>query len=147
NGALEEDAQLKEPLKLKALKGQFSEGQKTMGRGFELNATEREQLLSEDPNCSDVIVPLFDNSDLNTMPTLKPHRWVIYFRDWPKEKARKYSPAFRRLEELVKPYRDSLTGQIHQDCFWKLWDLRPGLMREFGKKSHVIAIGAVTKHL
>jgi hypothetical protein len=81
------------------------------------------------------------------MPRLEPYRWVIYFRDWPEEKARQYGAAFRRVEELVKPYRESLTGQIHQDCFWKLWDLRPGLMREFAAKQFVLAIASVTKYL
>jgi hypothetical protein len=81
------------------------------------------------------------------MPRLEPYRWVIYFRDWPEERARQYGPAFRRVEALVKPYRESLTGQIHQDCFWKFWDLRPGLMEEFAAKQFVLAIASVTKYL
>lgn len=144
---LEENLEIKEPLKLKELKGQFSEGQKTMGRGFELTADELGELIAKSPKCEEVILPLFHGQDLNTMPRLKAHRWVIYFRDWPEPKARQYGPAFRRLEELVKPYRDSLTGQIHQDCFWKLWDLRPGLMRYFDANAHALAIARVTKHL
>jgi hypothetical protein len=146
-GGLEVNLEVKEPLKLKELKGQFSEGQKTMGRGFELTADERDELIAKSPKCEEVILPLFHGQDLNTMPTLKPYRWVIYFRDWPESKSRTYGPAFRRTEELVKPYRDSLTGQIHQDCFWKLWDLRPGLMRYFDANSHALAIAWVTKHL
>jgi type I restriction-modification system DNA methylase subunit len=147
NGALEEDASLKDPLKLKDLKGRYSQGQTIAGRGFELDADERGCMIAEAAVCEDVIVPLFNGDDLNTLPSLQPYRWLIYFRDWPEERARKYLPAFRRLEEQVKPYRDSLTGQIHQVCFWKLWDLRPGLMREFEKRSHVLAIARVTKHL
>jgi hypothetical protein len=147
NGALEEDFQIKRPVKLKALKGLFSQGQDVMGRGFELTAEERAEIISKDPKCEEVIFPLFNGQDLNTMPRLMPYRWVIYFRDWPEDKARQYEPAFQRVKELVKPYRDSLTGQIHQDCFWKLWDLRPGLMREFSKKTNVLAIASVTKYL
>lgn len=147
NGALEEDFQLKDPVKLKALKGRFSQGQTIGGRGFELNAEERNRIIAEDPECDEVIVPLFNGEDLNTLPKLEPYRWLIYFRDWPEAKARAYSAAFRRVEELVKPERASLTGQIHQDCFWKLWDIRPGLMREFERRSHVLAIARVTKHL
>jgi hypothetical protein len=146
-GGLEENLEIKNPQKLKGLKGQFSEGQKTMGRGFELTADERSELLAESPKCQEVIFPLFHGQDLNTMPTLKPYRWVIYFRDWPESQARAYWPAFRRTEDLVKPYRDSLTGQIHQDCFWKFWDLRPGLMRYFETHSYALAIAWVTKHL
>lgn len=147
NGALEEDVHLKRPVKLKALKGKFSQGQDVMGRGFELTSEERNEILSEDHDCDEVILPLFNGQDLNRMPVLAPYRWVVYFRDWPEEFARKYVPAFRRVEDQVKPYRDSLTGQIHQDSFWKLWDLRPGLMREFSIKSHVLAIASVTKYL
>lgn len=147
NGALEEDFQIKRPIKLKALKGRFSQGQDIMGRGFELTSEERAEMLTADPSCAEVVFPLFNGQDLNTMPRLAPYRWVIYFRDWPEEQARRYGAAFRRVEELVKPYRESLTGQIHQDCFWKLWDLRPGLMREFAAKQFVLAIASVTKYL
>ena len=147
NGALEEDFQIKRPVKLKALKGLFSQGQDVMGRGFELTAEERANIISEDPSCDEVIFPLFNGQDLNTMPTLAPYRWVIYFSDWPEGKARQYEPAFRRVEELVKPYRDSLTGQIHQDCFWKFWDLRPGLMREVAKHETLLASAIVTKYV
>lgn len=147
DGALEEDVQIPRPMKLKALKGRFSQGQDIMGRGFELTAEEREAILGEEPRCAEVIFPLFNGQDLNTMPRLEPYRWVIYFRDWSEEKARRYTPAFRRVEELVKPYRESLTGQIHQDCFWKLWDLRPVLMKEFAEKKFALALASVTKHL
>lgn len=147
NGALEEDFQIKRPVKLKALKGKFSQGQDIMGRGFELTAEERAEMLAVDPSCAEVIFPLFNGQDLNTMPRLEPYRWVIYFRDWPEVRARQYSAAFCRVEELVKPYRDGLTGQIHQNCFWKLWDLRPRLMREFAAKRFVLAIASVTKYL
>ncbi|MBI1944642.1 MAG: ATP phosphoribosyltransferase regulatory subunit [Deltaproteobacteria bacterium] len=147
DGALEEDAQLGRPVKLKALKGRFSQGQDLMGRGFELDAAERETLLNKDAACAEVVLPLYNGQDLNTMPVLAPRRWAIYFRDWDEAKARQFGPAFSRVEELVKPYRDSLTGQIHQDCFWKFWDLRPGLLREFQRLRHVLAISQNTKHL
>lgn len=147
NGALEEDFQIKRPVKLKALKGRFSQGQDVMGRGFELTAEERADIISKDRKCEEVIFPLFNGQDLNTMPRLEPYRWVIYFRDWPEEKARQYEPAFQRVEELVKPYRDSLTGQIHQDCYWKFWDLRPGLMREVAQHETLLASAIVTKYV
>lgn len=147
DGALEEDFQIKRPVKLKALKGKFSQGQDVLGRGFELNEDERSAILEEDPVCEEVICPLFNAQDLNTMPVLKPYRWAIYFRDWSEEKARRYSAAFRRVEQLVKPYRESLTGQIHQDCFWKFWDLRPILLREAATHGSFLASPIVTKYV
>ena len=147
NGALEVDLELPRPQKLKALKGLFSQGQDIMGRGFELTSEERNEILSEDPRCQEVIFPLFTGQDFNTMPELEPYRWVIYFRDWPEEQARRYGAAFRRVENLVKPYREALTGQIHQDCYWKLWDLRPSLMREVETHETLLASAIVTKYV
>lgn len=147
NGALEEDFEIARPFKLKALKGKFSQGQDVMGEGFELTSSERDEILAEDPQCLDVIFPLFNGQDLNSMPELKPSRWVIYFRDWSEEKAREYKPAFQRVENLVKPYRDALSGQIHQDCYWKFWDLRPQLMIELEKRSSILASAITSKFI
>lgn len=147
NGALDEDFQIKRPIKLKALKGKFSQGQDIMGRGFELTAEERAEMLAADPSCMEVIFPLFNGQDLNTMPKLEPYRWVIYFRDWPEARARQYGAAFRRVTELVKPYRDGLTGQIHQDCFWKFWDLRPQLVAELERRTTILASAITSKYL
>ncbi|MGF6763372.1 hypothetical protein P3T24_003698 [Paraburkholderia sp. GAS33] len=147
NGALEEDFQINRPTKLKALKGLFSQGQNLHGIGFELTAGERAEIIDADPKSIEVISPLFNGQDLNTMPRLEPYRWAIYFRDWPEDRARQYGAAFRRLEEMVKPMRDSLTGQIHQRCFWKFWDLRPGLIREAGDHEYFLASAMVTKYV
>jgi hypothetical protein len=146
-GALEEDFQIGRPRKLKALKGRYSQGQNVHGRGFELDKDEREAILAESPECGDVILPIFNGQDLNTMPQLAPYRWVIYFRDWPEERARRFTAAFRRVENMVKPFRDGLTGQIHQDCFWKFWDIRPGLVREVEDHELVLASAIVTKYV
>ena len=145
--SLEEDHQLRRPHRLTELKGMFAQGQDVMGRGFELTEAERAALLQADPALDEVIFPLFNGKDLNQMPTLAPYRWVIYFRDWPEEKARRYAAAFERVEQLVKPYRDSLTGQIHQKDFWKFWDLRPALILELENRERVLASTIVTKYV
>ncbi|SBP89276.1 Eco57I restriction-modification methylase domain-containing protein [Thiomonas delicata] len=147
NGALEEDFQIKRPVKLKALKGRFSQGQNLHGVGFELTADERAQMLAIDPKSIEVMRPLFNGQDLNAMPELAPYRWTLYFDDWPEEKARQYPLAFNRVERLVKPMRDALTGQIHQKCFWKFWDLRPGLIREASQNEFFLASAMVTKYV
>lgn len=147
NSALEEDFQIDRPQKLRELKGRFSQGQDLLGRGFELSSEERDDLLRNDPQASDVIVPLFNGQDINNMSRLSPYRWAIYFRDWPESRARQYSTIFERVERLVRPYRDSLTGQIHQKDFWKFWDLRPGLMKEFADHPEVLASGSTAKYV
>ena len=147
NTSLDSELSNSRPLKLAALNGQYSQGQDTMGRGFELTEKERDQIISADIACKDVIFPYYNGHDINNMPILDPYRWVIYFRDWSEEKARKYVPAFQRIYDLVKPYRDTLTGQIHQHCYWKFWDLRPRLMGQLDKCSNLLALAAATKYV
>lgn len=147
NGGLEEELDIARPVKLKSWKGRFSEGQNTMGRGFELNADERDELLQRDPTSAEVVFPLFMGQDINNLPRLDPYRWIIYFRDWPETTARRYQAAFERVRELVKPYRESLTGQIHQDCYWKFWDLRPQLIRELDRRTSILASAINSKYV
>jgi len=147
NSGLEEELDIPRPVKLRSWKGRFSQGQDIMGRGFELTAEERADLLGRDPRSEEVIFPLFNGQDLNTMGALEPYRWVIYFRDWPETAARKYPAAFRLVEDQVKPYRESLTGQIHQDCYWKFWDLRPQLIRELEQRKTILASAINSKYV
>ncbi|MET3497865.1 Eco57I restriction-modification methylase domain-containing protein [Variovorax boronicumulans] len=147
NGGLEEEIGIARPVKLKAWEGRFSQGQDIMGRGFELTNDERSEIIQRDPICAEVIFPLFNGQDLNTLAVLAPSRWVIYFRDWPEAIARKYVAAFARVEALVKPYRDSLTGQIHQGCYWKFWDLRPQLIQELDARTTILASAINSKYV
>ena len=64
--------------------GGYRRGKTSWVAGFELNADERAQILSIDPACNDVILPLYNGQDLNTMATLELYRWIIYFGDWPR---------------------------------------------------------------
>lgn len=145
--SLESTIEIPPPEKLKSLKGRFSQGQDVMGRGFELDEAERSTILKADPECEMVIFPLYNGSDINNLPVLQPYRWVINFRDWDEKTSRQFAPAFERVERLVKPYREGLTGQIHQECYWKFWDLRPRLLKEFEENEFVFASGVVTKFL
>lgn len=72
NSALEVDFQIERPKKLSEMKRRFSEGQKTMGRGFELTSSERANLLMIELQANEVIVPLFTGQDVNNMPELVP---------------------------------------------------------------------------
>jgi hypothetical protein len=147
DGGLEEKHFQPDPFRLRSMKGLFTQGQDLMGRGFELNPAEREALLANDPSSIDLIVPLYNGQDLNSMATLKPYRWAIYFRNMSEDEASRYRAAFELVKEKVKPYRDGLTGQIHQSCFWKFWDLRPRLMNEMENNPIILASAVVSKYV
>lgn len=147
NGGLEEDIDIRRPVRLKGLKGTYSQGYNIHARGLELDALERDQLIERDPASAEVIFPLFNGQDLNSMPEMLADRWVIYFRDWPEAKAKHYVPAFERAEMLVKPFRDSITGQMHQESFWKFWDIRPKLTQMMESRASLLCSARRSKHL
>ncbi len=112
---------------LKSYEGQRSDGYKLMGEGFVLSEQERESLALNDPTVMEIVHPYFGGDDVTDSINFSPDRWAIDFEDRSEVESRRWNGAFSRIEELVKPFRDSQSGQIHQDCFWKYWDMRPGL--------------------
>lgn len=133
--------------KLIKMKGCCSQGLDIMGDGFILSESEKQEILKKDLKSGDIIFPLFNGQDLNTLADLYPTRWIINFGDMGYEDAKTYSGAFARVLELVKPYRESLTGQIHQKCFWKFWDLRPKLAKEMASHKIILATATNTKYI
>ncbi len=112
---------------LAAMKGLGSPGFNIYGDGFLLTRTEKDNLLSEEPNAAEVIRPYFNGLDITELTTLAPRRWVIDFVDRTEQEARKWRFSFDRVERINRPMREGLKGQIHQDCFWKFWDMRKSL--------------------
>ena len=51
------------------------------------------------------------------------------------------------MTTTVKPYRDSLTGQIHENDYWKFWDKRARFFKSLANKTKNLAISIVTKYL
>ena len=112
---------------LKAMEGKRSDGYKLMGEGFVLQQDDLFALIQTEPKASEIILPYFTGEDVTESPDFSPSRWAIDFEDRTEEESRQWPTAFERVERLVKPFRDGQTGQIHQYCFWKYWDMRNGL--------------------
>lgn len=147
DGGLRPTQQLPAPKKLKDLKGKYSAGQQIMGSGFELTLEEKESLLRSEPQSADLIKGLFHGQDINNLSEIKPYRWILNFKQMSEQEARQYPLAFERIEKLVKPYRDSLSGQIHEECFWKFWDYRKNIIDSIGNEPEVLASSRVTKYV
>ncbi len=112
---------------LKAMDGKRSDGYKLMGEGFVLQQEDLSALIQSEPNATEIILPYFTGEDVTESPNFSPSRWAIDFEERTEDESRKWPIAFDRVERLVKPFRDGQTGQIHQYCFWKYWDMRSGL--------------------
>ena len=132
---------------LKSFAGKRSDGYKLMGEGFVLSKEERTLLLLSDPTVSTIVYPYFGGDDITDSIRFSPDRWAIDFEDRSEEESRNWSGAFSRIEELVKPFRDSQTGQIHQDYFWKYWDMRPGLRVAQSELARYLVTASNSKYL
>ncbi|SFT79842.1 Eco57I restriction-modification methylase domain-containing protein [Halomonas saccharevitans] len=132
---------------LKCFRGERSDGYKLMGEEFVLSAQERESLVQSDPSVSDIIFPYFGGDDISDSVYLFPFRWAIDFEDRSEEESRRWRAAFSRIEEFVKPFREAQEGQIHQDCFWKYWDMRPGLRAAQSRMARYLVTASNSKYL
>jgi hypothetical protein len=112
---------------LKAMEGKRSDGYKLMGESFVLQQEELSVLIQSEPKAAEIILPYFTGEDVTESPCFSPSRWAIDFEERTEVESREWPIAFDRVERLVKPFRDGQTGQIHQYCFWKYWDMRSGL--------------------
>lgn len=132
---------------LKTYEGNRSDGYKLMGEGFVLSEQERASLALADPTVMEIIHPYFGGDDVTDSINFSPDRWAIDFEERSEAESRKWSGAFSRVEELVMPFRKSQSGQIHQDCFWKYWDMRPGLRIAQSRLARYLVSASNSKYL
>jgi hypothetical protein len=146
SGGLDSNSEV-EIYDLKSFEGKRSDGYKLMGEGFVLSEQERTSFVLSDPTVSEIVYPYFGGDDITDSIRFSPDRWAIDFKDRSEDESRNWSGAFSRIEELVKPFRDSQTGQIHQDCFWKYWDMRPGLRVAQSRSARYLVTASNSKYL
>jgi hypothetical protein len=146
SGGLDSNSEV-EIYDLKTFDGRRSDGYKLMGEGFVLSKHERALLELEDPAVAEIIHPYFGGDDVNDSICFLPNRWAIDFEDRSEEQSRRWVGAFSRIAKLVKPFRDSQTGQIHQDCFWKYWDMRQGLRATQSRMARYLVTASNSKYL
>jgi len=123
-----------EPVKLPECSGRVFQGSVLLGNGFIVENHFAQEQIRKNRELKAILYPYLSGQDVNRSPTHKSDRWVINFWDWPKEKAKAYSPElFSYLEKTVIPERSemkSMGGAI--DTFWKhLW-IRPELYNSLG---------------
>src|SRR5690606_17765103 len=84
------------------------QGSNLNGIGFAIDDELADRLLADEPAAADAVKPFMNGKDLNSRSTLDGSRSVIFFRDWPLERAKNYPQALALVRERVKPQRDDL---------------------------------------
>ena len=146
NSRLEGRAEPPAPVPLAKNRSLHSDGVKVQGIGFVLSDEEAKELLLSDNRNSAVIWRYVTGEDLNSLPHVNGARWVINFGDMSEGEARAFAEPFRIVEDRVKPYRDGLTRQVHEACFWKFWDRREGFFSRCSRLQRVIVMSKLSKY-
>jgi hypothetical protein len=116
------------------------------GEGFILSDEEAER-LQRDPKNRDIILRYLIGDDINSRTNQLAARWVIDFKTMSQEEAQQYKDCFAILTDRVKPYRDTLTKQIHEEDYWKFWDKRVESYREIARFSRVLVAARASKYV
>jgi len=128
-------------------KGICSDGIKIQGDGFIISEQEKLDLLNHDKRNANVIRPYITGIDLTQGVSCQPSAWIINFGRMNEQEARIHREPFSILEARVKPYRDSLSGQIHEKSFWKFWDKREAFFGMLKSSRKVLALPSTAKYL
>lgn len=144
---LDGSTQLVEPTPLSANAGFCSDGVKVQGIGFVVDEQEAESLIVADPRNRKVVTRYIVGDDINSNPQHLSDRWVINFWNRPEEECKQYGGPWQILVERVKPYRDGLTKQVHEDCFWKFWDRREEFFNRVRRKNTVLVCSKLSKYV
>jgi len=132
--------------RLRENEGVAFQGHNVLGLGFTLTHEQAVDLISQDQRNADVMAPYVIGQDLNQRPDCSASRWIINFREWPRERAETYPDAFTILKREVRPSR--ITQNVKKyprmvNEWWKFWQYRQGLEAAITDLDHVLA---VTRH-
>jgi hypothetical protein len=131
---------------LRMNKGRCSDGIKIQGDGFILTPEERERLLSQDPQNTAIISPYLIGDDITSGRAVTNRNWIINFGTLGLDQAKTFKGPFSIVDARVRPYRESLTGQIHESSFWKFWDKREEFFRLVKQHGHCFACPSTAKY-
>ena len=127
-------------------KGLCSDGIKIQGEGFIISTEECEDIVRRNPTNRDVLRPYITGIDITQSVGGRPSAAIISFGTMPYDRAASYEIPFSILVERVKPYRDQLTGQIHEKDFWKFWDKRERFFERMSGSGRILACPSTSKY-
>jgi hypothetical protein len=146
NSRLEGRSEPQAPVPLNKNRSLHSDVVKVQGIGFVLSDEEAKELVRRDSRYLSVISRYVTGEDLNSLPHVNGSRWVINFDGMSEREARAFAEPFRIVEDRVKPYREGLTRQVHETCFWKFWDRREEFFSRCSRLRRVIVMSKLSKY-
>ena len=114
-----------------------------LGKGFVIPPDEAQDWIALDTHNAEVLFPYLNGEDLNTVPDLRPPRWVIDFNDRTEEAARGYPRPFDRLYATARNERSTSSGSAGP--WWLFGRNRPALRAAITDLGEILGIARVSK--
>ncbi|MGX1165766.1 hypothetical protein AB7M16_002032 [Bradyrhizobium sp. USDA 372] len=140
-----------EPFQLKANEDSCFEGFVPYGEGFVINSplaeAEIADLITHEPQTSEVIFPYLGGEEVTEDPSFTPARKVIYLAQMTEAEVKaKYPGTYKLLERKVRPYRMSKSARVARAPWWQFLWSRPTLYKKMRALSAIIVTSRVSKH-
>jgi hypothetical protein len=135
------------PLSLRENSAKVFQGSEFLGDGFFVSKEEAHSLLRSNPSLNEVILPSINGEEINSYPTIRDQRWMIYFRDWSAEKSATYKEAFDRIEKVVKPERETQNDIRCRRLWWQFKCPTIEIYSSIKGREHCFVTAVTTKHM
>ena len=126
-------------------------GTYVLGRGFVLDAEQREALLDQRAANAERIRPYLGGERLNASPTHDSGRWAIDFGAMSLAEAGRWPELLEHLRVRVKPQRERLSdnpdGRRRRRYWWQHGRVTPSLEAALAPLSRCLVASLVSKHL
>ncbi|SNR25134.1 Eco57I restriction-modification methylase domain-containing protein [Actinomadura mexicana] len=134
-------------MRLAANSGRSFSGSKIDGIGFTMSAAAARAMISRDACNEEVLLPYVNGQDVTSNPDLAGSRWVVNFRNWPREKASLYSEPYEQVLQFVKPQRDGNNRKARRERWWQYAERAPGLYDALLGLDRALVIALVSKNV
>lgn len=121
-------------------RGVSFKGSCVFGLGFTLREEVARQWIAEDDRYAKILYPYLNGKELNGDPSHGAGRWIIFFRDWSEEDAKKYDKAYEQLVRDVKPERAKNNREARRRRWWLFAEWAPGLYKAIEGLEKCVAI-------
>jgi hypothetical protein len=134
------------PYQLKVNEGKSFQGSNVLGKGFILNTqAEVDAIIAVDPNSGKVIFPYLNGEDLNSRPDCSASRWVINFGEMTDTEASRYSAAWDRVVNLVRPFRAQNNDRRRREIWWQFTRPTTDLYEAVANLDRVLVIAQTSR--
>ncbi len=134
------------PIPLSSNEGLVCRGCDVVGSGFALSSDEFAEWQRNSPESLAVIRPYLGGADFTDSPVFAHSRYIIDFEEMSIEEARRFTGAFARIEQLVKPARATVMQRDRRELWWLYVTRSPELRKYFLSHTRCIATAQLQKH-